>query len=282
MGEVEFGEQLKKARESREITQQTLADALYVTRQTVSRWESGSRFPDLSTIKQIARILDISVGELVAAEKPQIIVEKTVSQIDTVENTAVIALYAAIVISYAISLLGTILRLPVIMQILPADVWLMSVQFICVVFGLFIFAFGLVTGVCGKQSPGKTGFIICAFWLLCILSDYSKIPVTGAGTMISTTLISIPGVIGVIVSYLFYFRNNTTVRWGIYAVSAWGILRALFTLGSMLVSANQYITAETALSAVLSICVYVLFVFQTYILKRKRFADHQPQRDERA
>lgn len=38
---VEFGEQLRRAREAKGITQQTLADELYVTRQTVSRWESG-------------------------------------------------------------------------------------------------------------------------------------------------------------------------------------------------------------------------------------------------
>ena len=38
---VEFGEQLKKAREAKGMTQQTLAEHLYVTRQAVSRWESG-------------------------------------------------------------------------------------------------------------------------------------------------------------------------------------------------------------------------------------------------
>lgn len=38
---AEFGEQLRKAREAKEITQQTLAEKLYVTRQAVSRWECG-------------------------------------------------------------------------------------------------------------------------------------------------------------------------------------------------------------------------------------------------
>lgn len=40
---VEFGEKLKKAREGKGMTQQTLADHLYVTRQAVSRWECGAR-----------------------------------------------------------------------------------------------------------------------------------------------------------------------------------------------------------------------------------------------
>ena len=38
---AEFGEQLRKAREEKGMTQQSLAEKLYVTRQTVSRWEGG-------------------------------------------------------------------------------------------------------------------------------------------------------------------------------------------------------------------------------------------------
>ena len=38
---VEFGEQLRKAREGKGMTQQSLAEQLYVTRQSVSRWECG-------------------------------------------------------------------------------------------------------------------------------------------------------------------------------------------------------------------------------------------------
>lgn len=38
---VEFGEQLRRARVKKGMTQQSLAEQLYVTRQTVSRWECG-------------------------------------------------------------------------------------------------------------------------------------------------------------------------------------------------------------------------------------------------
>ena len=44
---VEFGEQLRRAREGKGMTQQSLAEQLYVTRQSVSRWECGDRYPDL-------------------------------------------------------------------------------------------------------------------------------------------------------------------------------------------------------------------------------------------
>ena len=50
---VEFGEQLRKAREEKGMTQQSLAEQLYVTRQSVSRWECGDRYPDLLTTKKM-------------------------------------------------------------------------------------------------------------------------------------------------------------------------------------------------------------------------------------
>lgn len=61
---AEFGENLRKAREDKGMTQQTLADKIYVTRQAVSRWEGGSRYPDLMTAKKLSKILDISLDEL--------------------------------------------------------------------------------------------------------------------------------------------------------------------------------------------------------------------------
>lgn len=48
---AEFGEQLRKAREEKGITQQTLAENVYVTRQTISRYENGERYPDIVTLK---------------------------------------------------------------------------------------------------------------------------------------------------------------------------------------------------------------------------------------
>ena len=61
---AEFGENLKRIREAKGMTQQTLADYLYVTRQAVSRWEGGSRYPDLMTAKKMAQFLETSVDKL--------------------------------------------------------------------------------------------------------------------------------------------------------------------------------------------------------------------------
>ena len=63
---AEFGENIRKAREKLGITQQTLADKLYVTRQAVSRWENGSRYPDLLTAKRLSQELDATLDDLLS------------------------------------------------------------------------------------------------------------------------------------------------------------------------------------------------------------------------
>lgn len=63
-----FGEAIKAKRETLGMTQQDLAERLFVSRQTVCRWENGSRCPDLIMSKKISLVLGISMDELVPGE----------------------------------------------------------------------------------------------------------------------------------------------------------------------------------------------------------------------
>ncbi len=74
---AEFGENLKRVREEKGITQQTLADQLYVTRQTVSRWEGGSRYPDLMTAKKMAQYLEVSLDDLLSDDDMKLYAQKS-------------------------------------------------------------------------------------------------------------------------------------------------------------------------------------------------------------
>ena len=60
-----LGERIRKIREAAGLSQQELAEQLFVSRQTVSRWESGSRTPDIMTAKKIAKLLGVTLDELV-------------------------------------------------------------------------------------------------------------------------------------------------------------------------------------------------------------------------
>jgi transcriptional regulator with XRE-family HTH domain len=68
---MNFGETIKRRREQLEMTQQELAQKLFVSRQTVCRWENGTRCPDLIMAKRIALVLGISLDELLPGDAVQ-------------------------------------------------------------------------------------------------------------------------------------------------------------------------------------------------------------------
>ena len=113
---VEFGEQLRRAREAKGMTQQSLAEQLYVTRQSVSRWECGDRYPDLLTTKKISQILEVSLDDLLSGKEMTKVVERNPVVENKVVNNIVIVLYAFVVLSYLITVFDIVMR-----QILVPD-----------------------------------------------------------------------------------------------------------------------------------------------------------------
>lgn len=105
---AEFGENLKRVREERGLTQQTLADYLFVTRQAVSRWEGGSRYPDLMTAKKLSQILKVSLDELVTEKDMVLYVEKNPILESPVSKGIQTALIACAFICYFISSIWSI------------------------------------------------------------------------------------------------------------------------------------------------------------------------------
>ncbi len=66
---MEFGEKLQALRKSRGLTQEELAENLFVTRAAVSKWESGRGYPSIDSIKDIAVFFSVTVDELLSSEK---------------------------------------------------------------------------------------------------------------------------------------------------------------------------------------------------------------------
>ena len=116
----EFGQKLREVRIAKGYTQQTLAEKLYVTRQTVSRWESGNRYPDLETLKKISVELEVSVDELLSIEPhPDEQKEMTAEEEKTTDvfekskekniiNRVMAVLYMIIIAGLTIYLLGNL------------------------------------------------------------------------------------------------------------------------------------------------------------------------------
>lgn len=66
-----FGQAIKEKREKLGLTQQELAEKLFVSRQTVCRWENGTRCPDLMMAKKLSMVLGIALDELVSTDAVQ-------------------------------------------------------------------------------------------------------------------------------------------------------------------------------------------------------------------
>lgn len=69
--EINLGENIKRLRVQKGITQETLADFLGVTFQSVSRWERSDGYPDITLLPLIASFFNISVDELLGVNKAQ-------------------------------------------------------------------------------------------------------------------------------------------------------------------------------------------------------------------
>lgn len=66
-----FGTYLCQLRKAKNLTQSELADKLNVTRQSVSKWELGDSFPDISLLTKISEIFGVSVDTLISAGEPE-------------------------------------------------------------------------------------------------------------------------------------------------------------------------------------------------------------------
>lgn len=66
---LKLGENLKKFRLQRELTQEQLADILGVSAQAVSRWENGTTYPDITLLPTIASYFGVTLDELMGMEE---------------------------------------------------------------------------------------------------------------------------------------------------------------------------------------------------------------------
>lgn len=66
---METYEILKNLREKHHLTQEQLAERVFVTRQAVSRWETGETLPNTDTLKLLSQELDVSINTLLGSPR---------------------------------------------------------------------------------------------------------------------------------------------------------------------------------------------------------------------
>ncbi len=60
---------IKNLREKNNLTQEELAEQVHVTRQAVSRWETGETYPNTDTLKLLSKVFDVSINTLLGSPR---------------------------------------------------------------------------------------------------------------------------------------------------------------------------------------------------------------------
>ena len=73
---MEFNEKLQKLRKQKGLTQEELAEVLFVSRTAISKWESGRGYPNIESLKAIAKFFSVTVDELLSTDEVLTIAEE--------------------------------------------------------------------------------------------------------------------------------------------------------------------------------------------------------------
>ena len=77
---MELSKQIKKYRTEANLSQEELADKIYVSRQTISNWENEKNYPDIKSLVLMSEVFQVSLDNLVKGD-----LERMKKEIDTQE-----------------------------------------------------------------------------------------------------------------------------------------------------------------------------------------------------
>lgn len=287
---VEFGEKIKRLREGKGMTQQTLADQLYVTRQAVSRWECGARYPELLMAKRIAEALETSVDELLSGEEFVRNIEKEPILHRQGSNYMQAILYTMGAVSYL--LIGVCLTYSIF-------VWGIYDIFTVLGYGISFMAMtaGIYFSVRNEISPSKTGVILCADFLRAWFVFIGACTMTifvGNGQMTPHTWVSLAcHAAEAVLIIRFFFGNSSKEKKRISPIPVYviGVLMAaqevlqfrfLFQDSFAFISSKE---VDEGLGTLLTmmvialgqIAIGVLTIYQAFVLDKKRKSLAKPE-----
>ena len=269
---VEFGEQLRRAREEKGMTQQSLAEQLYVTRQAVSRWECGDRYPDLLTTKKISQILEVSLDDLLSGKEMEKVVERNPVIEKKSVNNIMIALYAFVVISFFITIVDIIIRFPLQSEMIDYnDIQAIVISVLALLIQIVSFAYGFVNAIRGMLSPKRMGAVIVAFFAATCITGNVVIN-SNVQIVLWWIVLIIPNIVGAVATFAYFVLGKKSKIYSIiiYLVAIWGMFRIIYSNYNLIVHANQYLSMNSTVRLVLEIAIHCLVIYQTYVLWIKR------------
>lgn len=98
---MELGKQIKKYRSEKALSQDALAEKIYVSRQTISNWENDKSYPDVNSLVLLSKVFNVSLDQLIKGD-----MEKMTEQIN---NSADRKEYEHLSLAFTVLLLAIII-----------------------------------------------------------------------------------------------------------------------------------------------------------------------------
>ena len=107
---MDLGEKLVALRKQKGWTQEEMAESLFVSRTAISKWESGRGYPNIDSLKAIAKLFSVSIDELLSSDELIMVAETDVKE--KVEKTK------NVVFGLVDCMLGLLFVLPLFSQVM--------------------------------------------------------------------------------------------------------------------------------------------------------------------
>lgn len=97
---MELGKHIKKFRQEKQLSQEELANRIYVTRQTVSNWENDKSYPDVNSLLLLSEIFQISLDRLIKGDidtMKEVIIKEEVTKLKCYGTIYTVLLIATVI-----------------------------------------------------------------------------------------------------------------------------------------------------------------------------------------
>lgn len=210
---MDIGVKIKNARIKTNLTQEQAAEAIGVSRQTISNWENEKTYPDIVSVVKMSDLYDISLDRLLKEEKPVSdyldYLEESTNVVKSRNKLSKLVLIMTYLVIWAVSLIVFWLFMD------PAGALGYSLMFLWLLLPVTTFVLSLLIGK--NNFWGKWKWLsAAAFGLMYMLADYATFK---AANMVSNGIFRMPDFImlfaGVIISVLglgigavFYYSKS--------------------------------------------------------------------------
>jgi hypothetical protein len=125
--QVEISTQIKKYRNTMELSQEELAEKIYVTRQTISNWENGKSYPDIHSLLLLSSLFNVSLDQLIKGDIE--IMKKEINKEEVAKFNNISKLFTVLFVASIIAFIPLVVFLKIYGVVIWAILYLVTFGF---------------------------------------------------------------------------------------------------------------------------------------------------------